>query len=401
MISAGDRLLAELLERGTIHTDAVAAAFAAVARERFIPAVLAEQGLDAVYRDEAFVTKRDQHGMPISSSSQPTMMALMLELLELRPGNRVLEVGAGTGYNAALISEIVGPGGDVTTIDVDPELARSARAALRAGGYRARVVAGDGRAGWPQRAPYDRVIVTAAADRLPRAWLSQLTAGGRIVVPLRLDPDGAAVQLIPVFERRAERLCSVGMTWGGFMGLHGGDGGQRAPVDSLGAHRSVGGKHTSFGSLHGAGIARLSDPEARALLSAVIAEAGELRAEGITPMGTGATPLLLVYLLTRIPAGRRIAPVGEREHGVGLIAPASGSVALLTLPSPWGPEARRDEDRVRWQVHAYGGDVAAAQLERLLADWGELVDRCGADLPPLRLTAYGSAEQLSVRFSWG
>lgn len=368
MTSARDRLVAELLERGTIRSDAVASAFAAVPRERFIPVVLAEQGLDGVYRDEAFVTKRDQDGTPISSSSQPTMMALMLELLELRAGDRVLEVGAGTGYNAALMKEIVGSQGDVTTVDIDPELVRSARAALREAGYRARVVAGNGRLGWPERAPYDRVVVTAAADRIPRAWLDQLADAGRLIVPLRLDPDGAAIQLIPVFERRAGRLYSVGMTWGGFMSLRGGDGGRRAPIDSLGAHRSVAGKHTSFASLHGAGIARLSEPAARALLAAVIAAAGELRAEGVTPMGSGATPLLLVYLLTRIPAGRRIAPVGEREHGVGLVDAVSGSVALLTVPSPWGPGADRDPDRVRWRLHAYGGSEAAAQMERLLDD---------------------------------
>jgi protein-L-isoaspartate(D-aspartate) O-methyltransferase len=401
MNSPRDRLIAELRERGTIRSETVAAAFAAVPREHFIPAVLGELGLDGVYRDEAFVTKRDQQGMPLSSSSQPTIMALMLELLELRAGDRVLEVGAGTGYNAALISEIVGPLGDVTTIDVDPELSRSAHEALRRAGYRARVVTGDGRAGWPDRAPYDRVIVTAAADRVPRAWLDQLADAGRIIMPLRIGPDGAAIQLIPVFERRSERLCSVGMTWGGFMSLHGGDGERRDPVDSLGAHRSVRGTHTSFASLHGAGIARLSEPAARALLAAVVAEAGELRAEGVTPMGAGAVPLLLVYLLTRIPAGRRIASVGERTHGVGLVDPATGSVALFTVPSPWDRERTRREDQVRWRLHAYGGGSAAGQLERLLAGWTELVGGHGGAQPPLKLTAYGSAEQLSLRFRWG
>jgi protein-L-isoaspartate(D-aspartate) O-methyltransferase len=401
MNAARTRLVAELIERGTIRSDVVADAFAAVPRECFIPAVRAEQGLDGVYRDEAFVTKREQHGMPVSSSSQPTMMAQMLELLELRPGDRVLEVGAGTGYNAALISQIIGPRGELTTIDVDPELVRSARSALRRAGYRPRVVAGDGRAGWPQRAPYDRVIVTASADRIPRAWLDQLAAGGRIIVPLRLDPDGAAIQLIPVFERRADRLCSVGMTWGGFMSLHGGDGGWRGPVDSFEAHRSVAGSQTSFASLHGAGIARLSEPAARAVLAAVIARAGEQRAEGVTQMGNGATPLLLIYLLTRIPPGRRIAPVGECDHGVGLVDTASGSIALLTVPSPWGPGRSRRDDRVRWRLHAYSGGAAATEMEGLLAGWGELVDRCDGDQPRLRLTAYGRAEQLSVRFSWG
>jgi methyltransferase of FxLD system len=401
MNPARDRLVAELLERGTIRSEAVAAAFAAVPRERFIPIVLAQHGLEGVYRDEAFVTKRDQDGTPISSSSQPTMMALMLELLELRTGDRVLEIGAGTGYNAALIREIVGPRGDVTAIDIDPEIVRSARAALRGAGYRGRVVAGDGRAGWPARAPYDRVIVTGAADRVPRAWLEQLIDAGRIILPLRLDPDGAAIQLIPVLERRADRLCSVGMTWGGFMSLHGGDSGRRGPVDSLGAYRVVAGRHSSFASLRGGGIARLSEPAARTVLAAVVAQEGDLRAEGMTPMGTGATPLLLIYLLTRIATHRRIAPIGEREHGVGLVDPASGSIALLTVPSPWAPEPERGQDQVRWRFHAYGGDAAANQLQRLLDGWTELVNRSGGEQPGLRLTAYGHAEHLRVRFSWG
>lgn len=397
-MSARDRMVAVLRERGTIRTEAVAAAFAAVPREQFIPTLLAEQGLEAVYRDEAVVTKRDQHGTPISSSSQPTIMALMLELLELGPGQRVLEVGAGTGYNAALISRIVGRRGEVTTIDVDPELVRSARSALRGAGYRARVVAGDGRAGWAERAPYDRMIVTASADRIPRAWLDQLADGGRLIMPLRLDPDGAAIQLIPVFEKRADRLRSVAMTWGGFMSLHDGNGGWHGPPDALGAHRSVAGKHTSFASLHGAGIARLSDRAAREVLAAVIAGTGKQRAEGSVRIGGGATPLLLIYLLTQIPAGRRIAPVGERDHGVGLVDPASGSIALLTVPSPWRSD---HDDRVRWGLYAYGGDAAAAELECLLAGWSELVDRAGGDEPRLRLTAYGRGEFLSVRFTWG
>ncbi len=400
-MSARDRLVAELRERGTIRTEAVAAAFAEVPREHFIPSLLAEHGLEAVYADEAVVTKRDSHGMPISSSSQPTIMALMLELLDLRPGQRVLEVGAGTGYNAALIRRIVGRAGEVTTIDVDPELARTARAALRRAGYRARVVVGDGRAGWVGRAPYDRMIITASADRIPRAWLDQLSDGGRLIVPLRLDPDGAAIQLIPTFEKRSDRLRSVAMTWGGFMSLHDGDGGWHGPPDSLGAHRSVGGKHTSFASLHGNGIARLSERAAREVLAAVIAGAGEQRAEGTTRMGAGATPLLLIYLLTRIPAGRRIAPVGDRDHGVGLVEPASGSIALLTVPSPWGPDQDAREDPVRWRLHAYGGGAAATELERLLAGWNELVDHSVGDEPRLRLTAYGHREQLSVRFGWG
>lgn len=395
------RLVSEMRERGTVRSDAVAAAFAEVPRELFIPGVLAEDGLEGVYRDDAFVTKRDRHGMPISSSSQPTIMALMLELLELRPGDRVLEVGAGTGYNAALIRRLVGRQGQVTTIDVDSEIADGARSALRRAGYRAQVVVGDGRSGWPDDAPYDRIIVTASADRLARAWLDQLRDGGRLAVPLRLDPDGASIQLIPVLVKRDRRLYSEGMTWGSFMALHSGDGGWRGPPDSLGAHRSVGGRQTSFATLNGPGVGRLSERAARDLLAALVAGNGVRRARGTTPMGAGQTPLLLVFLLLAIPAGRRVAPVSERRHGVGVVDPSSGSAAIVSVPSPWRSSRPEHADRVRWSLDAYGGDAAAIELEGLLEQWRQLEAAAGGAQPRLRLTAYGGGPELRVRFSWG
>ena len=122
-----DGLVSELRSRGVIRSEAIAAAFATVPRERFIPEVVAEQGLEAAYQDRAFPTKHDGQGMPISSSSQPAIMAEMLELLELAPGQRVLEVGAGTGYNAAVLSQLVGAQGVVTTIDIDPEIVGRAK----------------------------------------------------------------------------------------------------------------------------------------------------------------------------------------------------------------------------------------------------------------------------------
>ena len=152
---------------GFIRSERVRAAFLAVPRELFVPEFAGREGLAAVHRDEVIMTKRNAQGAPLSSSSQPAIMALMLEQLQLEEGMNVLEVGAGTGYNAALLSLLVGPRGRVVSVDVDPELARGARRALRVGGYRLRVVAGDGRAGFAERAPYDRIIVTASSDSVP------------------------------------------------------------------------------------------------------------------------------------------------------------------------------------------------------------------------------------------
>ena len=118
-------LAARVVAANRISSERVAAALRAVPRHLFLP----ELPPQAAYRDEAIVTKRDQAGQPISSSSQPAIMAIMLDQLDLAPGQRVLEIGAGTGYNAALISHVVGAQGQVTSVDIDPELVVQARGA--------------------------------------------------------------------------------------------------------------------------------------------------------------------------------------------------------------------------------------------------------------------------------
>src|SRR5436190_17433440 len=151
------RLVSQLRTSAAIRSTAVRDAFLQVPREIFIPSVADEQGIAAVYRDEAYPTKIDELGHAISSSSQPGIMASMLEELRVSPGHRVLEVGAGTGYNAALLSFLVGRTGRVTSVELDPGVARQARRAVRAAGERATVVVADGRSGWEPNAPYDRI----------------------------------------------------------------------------------------------------------------------------------------------------------------------------------------------------------------------------------------------------
>jgi protein-L-isoaspartate(D-aspartate) O-methyltransferase len=211
--------LVRRLERaGVVSSTPVRDAFLAVPRERFLPG----RRLDVVYRDEAILTRRDETGAPMSSSSQPAMMALMLERLLLEPGQRVLEIGAGTGYNAALLSRIVGPG-NVVSVELDPETAAEAREALE--GYDVEVVTGDGREGWARGALYDRMIVTASTEAVPRAWHEQLAEGGIAVVPLRLG--GGAPQAIPALRKTAEGFQSVSVLCGGFMPLRGGPSSER------------------------------------------------------------------------------------------------------------------------------------------------------------------------------
>jgi len=172
----------------------VAAALRAVPRHLFLPDVPP----GATYADDAIVTKRDQGGQAISSSSQPAIMAIMLDQLDLAPGQRVLEIGAGTGYNAALISHIVGASGRVTSIDIDPELVGTAREHLASAGFtEVTVASADGAGGYPTGAPYDRIIATVGVSDLAGPWLEQAAPGARIVVPL----DVRGTQVAAAFER--------------------------------------------------------------------------------------------------------------------------------------------------------------------------------------------------------
>jgi protein-L-isoaspartate(D-aspartate) O-methyltransferase len=134
------------------------------------------------------VAPGQQGRFPSSSCSQPSIVADMLDALDVRPGQSVLEIGTGTGWNAALLANRVGAHGRVVTIEVDPCLAAGARRALIDAGYHPLVITADGLAGHPAGAPYDRVICTAAIrERVPGAWLDQLRAGGRLVTPWGTD----------------------------------------------------------------------------------------------------------------------------------------------------------------------------------------------------------------------
>jgi protein-L-isoaspartate(D-aspartate) O-methyltransferase len=209
-----ERLVEQLSSRGCIPDRRVAAALRAVPRHAFLP------GLDPelAYRDEAHVTARAVDGRPLSSSSQPAIMAVMLGQLALERGQRVLEIGAGTGYNAALIAHLVGGPGSVTTIEVDPDIAARATAHLAATGFsRVTVVCGDGVFGSREGAPYDRIIVTAGTGDLAPAWRKQLADRGRLVVPLTLR----TVQRSIAFERAGGHLASVSVRDCGFMPLRG------------------------------------------------------------------------------------------------------------------------------------------------------------------------------------
>ena len=184
--------LADFL-RDSVRVDAaVEAAFRQVPRHLFVP----ELPAPLAYQDESVVVKVSDDGTPVSSSSQPTMMAIMLDQLGLRRGHRVLEIGAGTGYNAALMAHIVGETGSVVTIDIDAGLTARASASLAAAGYgQVQVQCADGALGFGDRAPYDRIILTVGAWDIARQWLDQLAPAGRIVLPISVRGIQLSVSL--------------------------------------------------------------------------------------------------------------------------------------------------------------------------------------------------------------
>lgn len=175
--------------------------------------------MEDAYADRAIALKMSDNEV-LSSISQPGMIALMLELLAPSSGDRILEVGTGSGYNAALIAELVGPTGSVTTLDLDPELAERARKVLRELGYtNVRVLAADGGLQVVEGARFDGVVVTARSDDIAAAWWQALAPGARLVVPLRLE--GAGEYAVGFVARSDGRLASVGLYPCAFIALRG------------------------------------------------------------------------------------------------------------------------------------------------------------------------------------
>src|SRR5438270_12796437 len=123
-------MIDQLKGRGLEMAPAIEEAFRAVPREMFLPGIPIER----VYSGDAIITRSDEQGRPISSSSEVGIMIAMAQLLDVAPGQRILEIGAGTGYNAAVLSRLVGERGAITTVDIDPEIAPHARQNLAAAG---------------------------------------------------------------------------------------------------------------------------------------------------------------------------------------------------------------------------------------------------------------------------
>jgi protein-L-isoaspartate(D-aspartate) O-methyltransferase len=370
------RLVDDLLAGGSISSTPVEAAMRTVPRHLFAP----EASLEDAYANDVVRTKHDANGITTSSVSAPWLQAAMLEQAQITPGMRCLEIGSG-GYNAALMAELAGPAGSVTTVDIDPYVTERARRFLTTAGYdHVRVIERDAELGVAEHAPYDRILVTVGVWDLPPAWWNQLTAQGRIVVPLRMRGLSRSVAL----DRDGDRLISVDHQMAGFVAVQG---------DGAHPERLI--------TLHGDDIGlRFDDDEPPA-------DAEPLRRALHTPRtqawsgvqfgGQEPFDTLFLWLATVLDAYGLLSRA-RTEQARALADPAS-PIATPTLLSAdsfaYVTFRQLGQDTFEFGAHGHGpdSDRLAAQLVEHIRTWNRehrhgapaaiTVNPAGAALPPL------------------
>jgi len=203
MIDERRRMVQELIDKGYIRSEPVRRAMEKVPRDEFVP----EEEKHRAYMDMPLPIGEGQ------TISAPHMVAMIAEILDLREGMKVLEIGSGCGYNAAVIAEIIGKDGHLYTIERIRSLYEMARRKLRELGYdNVTVIHGDGSQGWPEEAPYDRIYVTAAAPYVPEPLMEQLEVGGKLLIPVGSDKfyqELVLIERISDEDYRSENLGGV------------------------------------------------------------------------------------------------------------------------------------------------------------------------------------------------
>ncbi|MGH3915372.1 MAG: methyltransferase, FxLD system [Pseudonocardiaceae bacterium] len=355
----------ELVAAGTIVSKKVEAAFRTVPRHLFAPGATLEQA----YAQDIVRTKRDQHGITISSVSAPWLQAMMLEQAGLRPGMRVLEVGSG-GYNAALIAELVGEGGEVTTVDIDPEVVERARDCLTEAGYsRVNVVLADAEKGVPERAPYDRILVTVGTWDVPPSWTDQLTEGGILTVPLRMRGLTRSI----TFARDGDHLVGRSAQVCGFVAMQG-----------LGAHAE------RLLLLRGKEIGLRFDegfPADPALLNGALDTARVDVWTGVVIDRMVPFDTLQLWLATALDGYCRISV--DPELDTGLVCPItrrSNDAAVDGGSFVYLAARQLDESSAEFGVHAFGS--GAATIAEEMAEQVRIWDRDHRSGPGPRIAVY-------------
>ena len=342
------RLVEDLISQGAITSQAVRRAFEEVPRHLFVP----KTDIITAYSDEPIFIRWEE-GVPISSSSQPKMMALMMEQLGVEAGSRVLEIGAGTGYNAAILANVAGEEGCVTTMDIDQDIVDEALENISRTGYdRVKVVRGDGYEGFPEGQPYDRIIATVGAYDISPHWVDQLKEGGVMVVPLWFRGFSLSVAL----EKRDGELLGLSVTPCLFIPLRG------AGQPSEGFF-PVGDPPDK--TLQIAIALDRDDPAFREEMGCLLSQDARLRGAGRSLEGQFHNQSIdsgLVMFLTVDPRFCIVYSAAEdcaiRGFGYGLIDLDSDSAAVISEANPE-------------QVAVYGNDRAYHQLIDLFDRWDQ------------------------------
>ena len=191
-----EKMVKELIEGGWLKTKRIINAFLKIKREDFLP----EDLKHLAYLNEALPIGYGQ------TISQPLVVAFMLEKLDPRPGEKILDIGAGSGWTSALLAEIVGEKGKVIAIEIIPELVEFGKKNASKYNFiekgRVKFICGDGTKGYAQDAPYDKILCSASAKEVPNAWKEQLRIGGKIITPIK----NSIVELTKIDEKEFQTL---------------------------------------------------------------------------------------------------------------------------------------------------------------------------------------------------